>query len=61
MLTIDDPRVNFHRKYVYGTEEFCYRVWIGDLNYEPAGICIWACGVQRPEIDRLDESPKTVS
>lgn len=18
--------------------------WIGDLNYEPAGICVWACG-----------------
>ena len=44
MLTVDDPRVNFHREYVYGTEEFCYRIWVGDLNYEPAGICVWACG-----------------
>ena len=48
MLTVDDLRVNFHRDYALPREdklpEFCYRVWIGDLAYEPAGICVWACG-----------------
>jgi hypothetical protein len=27
-----------------GRRRITTRLWIGDLAYEPAGICVWACG-----------------
>lgn len=56
MLTVDDKRIHFCREYEpvedpddeapppwAGTSKFRFRVWVGDSDWDPAGICVWAC------------------
>lgn len=63
MLTVDDKRIHFCREYEpvedpddEDRSKFRFRVWIGDSDWDPAGICVWACSPYGDNKEKLLQS-----